>query len=158
VASDERRHEETVSALLDAALAMWEKGDLDAAEALDREAHRLGDPRAAYNLGLIAATRGKTTEAEAYYREAAEAGLTDAAWNLACLLRDRDRSDPEWEHWCRVAAQGGDVVAASQLGVDLAQRGEIAEGRRWLAAAAREGDENAIRNLEILDRLSAGRG
>jgi hypothetical protein len=76
-----------------------------------------------------------------------------------------------WRAGCATATaaiQGGstgvvsppkaDVVAASQLGVDLAQRGEIAEGRRWLAAAAREGDENAIRNLEILDRLSAGRG
>jgi TPR repeat protein len=150
---DDRSREEAVSELLDAALAMWEKGDLDAAERFDRRAYELGDPRAAYNLGLIMAARGRTKDAEAYYREAAEAGLADAAWNLACVLRDRDRTDPEWEHWCRIAAQGGDVAAASQLGVVLAQRGQIVEARLCLAAAVREGDENAQRNLEILDRF-----
>ena len=106
---------------------------------------------------MIAARRGKTSEAEAYYREAAEAGLPDAAWNLACVLRDRDRADPEWEQWCRTAAELGDVTAAAQLGTLLVQRGELVEGRQWLLTAAGLGDETAVRNLEILDRFIRNR-
>jgi uncharacterized protein len=146
--------DEAVSSLLDAAQAMWEKGDLDAAERLDREAYEIGgDPRAAYNLGLIMVARGRTTDAENYYREAAEAGLSDAAWNLATVLRDRNRGDPEWERWCRIAAERGDVTAATQLGTILAQRGQVSEARRMFLAAAGAGDEIALRNLEVLDRF-----
>lgn len=85
--------DESVETDLDAGRQAWEAGDFDLAEFWWRKAWTSGDPRAAFNLGLLAGVRGKWEEAEAFYRSAATADhpvAREAEENLLWVLRKRE--------------------------------------------------------------------
>jgi signal transduction histidine kinase len=64
----------------------------------------------------------------------------------------------EAEQWFRRAAVAGSPRAQLNLGVLLAERGEIAEAEQWLRKAAAAGDTRvASRAMQAVDRIRADR-
>jgi TPR repeat protein len=75
---------------------------------------------------------------------------------------DRQTPSPglleEAEQWFRSAANAGFPRAQANLGVLLAERGEIAEAEQWLRKAAASGDSRvASQATQALDRIRANR-
>ncbi|HEY7301039.1 MAG TPA: tetratricopeptide repeat protein [Xanthobacteraceae bacterium] len=83
--------------LFEAAQAAEQAKDLETAERLYRKVMRLdaADPAAAFNLGNLLRSLGRSIEAEAAYRAAikADPDFAEAWYNLADILDDRGRSD-----------------------------------------------------------------
>ncbi|MFI6102133.1 hypothetical protein ACIA8G_41835 [Lentzea sp. NPDC051213] len=68
---------------------------------------------------------------------------------------DRPEIAAEAEAGYRTEAEGGDAEAMFQLGIKLAERGELAEARRWFQASEKSGHAKAAESAEwIRQRLS----
>ncbi|MFE7870193.1 tetratricopeptide repeat protein, partial [Micromonospora humida] len=66
-----------------------DRGRVEEAEALYRQAVDAGQVSALGNLANLLADRGRVEEAEALYRQAVDAGQVSALGNLANLLRQQ---------------------------------------------------------------------
>ena len=88
---------EDADALFEEAQAAEQAKGLETAERLYRKVMRIdpADPAAAFNLGNLLRSTGRTVEAEAAYRAAtrADPDFAEAWYNLAATLDDRGRSD-----------------------------------------------------------------
>jgi tetratricopeptide (TPR) repeat protein len=88
---------EDADALFEEAQAAEQAKGLETAERLYRKVMRIdpADPAAAFNLGNLLRSTGRTVEAEAAYRAAtrADPDFAEAWYNLADTLDDRGRSD-----------------------------------------------------------------
>ncbi|MBL7523988.1 sel1 repeat family protein [Frankia sp. CNm7] len=114
-----------------------------------RSADDAGDPRAAYNLGVIARAGNRVDEAERLFRRAAEAGHGQAMSDLGLLIK-RHRDNPrEAETWLRKGAELGDRNAANNLGALLLEAGRP-EAEKWLRVAAEAGAVAAMSPLGVL--------
>ncbi|AXA90368.1 tetratricopeptide repeat protein [Massilia sp. YMA4] len=114
-------------------------------------------PDTAFNLGLLhmvgKGVKKDESQAAALFEEAANLGHSQAALNLAQLnMAGVPRYDVTAAlRWFRVAADGGNLVAAHNLGLillegTLAPR-DIASGIKYSEFAARAGHEGAAFNL-----------
>lgn len=129
----------------------WVRGDIAAAQALWQDLATTGNPRAQFNLGIIAdsAPQGVTRDAALAYRhyvDAAEGGFAPAYYNLGVMLLAGDDGVPanraEAIDWLRAAANTGDILAMVRLGEDLtadaSADGALGadEGAAWYLRAA----------------------
>src|SRR5436853_245085 len=78
---------------------------------------------------------------ESTYRTAAETGDADAANKYGCALFDRGAllyqlgRESEAEKWWRKAVDGGNHVAAHNIGVLFGKRGRAVEAEYWYGRA-----------------------
>ncbi|HEV2254688.1 MAG TPA: hypothetical protein VGS06_15980, partial [Streptosporangiaceae bacterium] len=98
-------------------------------------------------LAQIREQRGDQAEAREWNRRAEEAhSRTPVGRSMARLVGpivERFGEDPDPEQ-VRVAAQAGDVVAMTALGMALIQKDDVQEAVRWLTPGAEAGDTLAM--------------
>jgi Flp pilus assembly protein TadD len=136
-------------------VALREKGDDSAAEAVLRQALAESDGDAFLFLGTLLADQKRTDEAELLYRHALEGGHRLVLLDYANLLADTGRDD-EAESLYRAALAFGDTQAHNNLGMFFEERGELAQRQYELGTDL--GDELAARNkLRLAARLDERR-
>jgi tetratricopeptide (TPR) repeat protein len=125
--------------LLSIGVAAWLTDDDEHSERAFRRADERGEPRAAFNLGVLLQERGERGGAEAAYRRGEDGGVSAASFNLGVLLEARgDLEGAEGAY--RRADDRGDASAAVNLGRLLEERGDL-EGAE---AVYRHGDKRGI--------------
>jgi len=148
----------------------WQRGELDAAQALYRQAldiaHRISDTRlaamAAQNLGVVANVRGDFTNALHYYRTSLNGyrslGLARDVYvvqnNLGRLHTEQkkwDEAERAYDEALHIATALGELSGATMIDVNVAEmwvrRGEFPRAReacdRAMQRASNAGDEHA---------------
>jgi spermidine synthase len=151
------------SALVRRADALRTAGDLDAIEALVREAlHRLPEHGVALRMeGDLLTLRGRPSEALAAFERALVALPRDPALRrgLGFVLQQLDRPAEAAVHYrAALAIDPDDPETHNHLGVALARRGHRDAARRHFAEALRldPGYEDAARNLRRIEAASRG--
>ncbi|MET8141660.1 tetratricopeptide repeat protein [Sphaerisporangium sp. NPDC005288] len=123
-----------------------ERGSIDDARTLLRQAADLGYVPAIVALGHLLYEQGDQEAAEAVFRRAMEAGSSHATVVLGWLLAQRE----DWEEAARIyrrAMGRGSVDAAARLGKLLRNRGEVVGAGECLEIAAKAGDLDAANDL-----------
>jgi TPR repeat protein len=122
-----------------------------------------GDAVAQYNLGqMYYKGQGVTrnyAEAAKWFRKAAEQGLAEAQYNLGVMYREGEgvtRDYAEAAKLTRKAAEQEIAVAQYSLGLMYAKGQGVTRDYEtayiWLARAAAQGDENASKTLNIVEK------
>jgi tetratricopeptide (TPR) repeat protein len=128
-------------ALMQIALMLYERGDMDEAIVVLREADIAGSTRAAPLLGQVHQRRDELEAAETWMRKAIAAGSTRTILNLGNVLSARgDREGAEEQF--RLAVEAGDSGAYANLGQLLQDRGD-AEGAQRAFEDAIEAEDAA---------------
>jgi TPR repeat protein len=145
--------------------ALARRGEMDEALRWVREAAEYGHVTAATTLGAVLYEQSDFDEAGRWWLQAAEQGSALALFNLGTLASERGDLR-EAEDWFRRAAASqqvlespelhADVVAnaKAQLGILLAQRGEVTEAQELLEDAGESGSEDAGEALAQLDAFA----
>ena len=123
-----------------AALAAWQRGELDPAGALQRLWPVVRDAADHSNLGAVLRALGRNEEAEAAYRRAAtlDPGFPAAHFNLGNLLGEAGRLDEAEAGYRTALALRPDYAEAwNAIGTVLQRRGRLADAAASFAQAAR---------------------
>ncbi len=137
------------SVQLETALVARDRGDLDAAEKLLRQAAD-ADPNSAEamkNLGLIHERRKQWSEAVAAYREAIarQPGEAEGYNKLGVALRQAGRADEAIEALRRAIAVDPDLTGPyNNLGLIYRERGEAAQARQVLETGLTMAPRSAV--------------
>ncbi|MFJ2184577.1 tetratricopeptide repeat protein [Streptomyces anulatus] len=110
-----------------------ENGDEAAAATWYRRAADAGGSKAASRLGRLLYGWGESVEAAPYLEKGAEEGDVEAQCLLGIVLAERSA------HWLRLAAAGGDGVAALRLGDLRRGEGDLQDALDWYREAAEQG-------------------
>ncbi len=133
-------------------LILNEDDDREGAQKWWRQAASERHPEAAYRLGDLLWTEGKTDDAEEFFEQAANEGYGHAAYQLGWLeLNERDNESEAIEWWQKGAEQQ-DSDAAFQLAEHLVEN-EPDTAKQWYTSAAQSGHAFAAYQLgRLLDR------
>ncbi|MFJ2872844.1 MULTISPECIES: hypothetical protein [unclassified Streptomyces] len=126
----------------------------DAAEVLKECIRSGGAGVALYLADIECAIGGESNEAEYWYRIAIKEGISGARNNFGCYLSDIDRTF-EAEEVLRGAAEGGDGLAAGNLGKLHFDLGDYESSYLWLKAAC---DSGNTATLPYLARVEIEKG
>lgn len=144
----------------EAAMAQYNRGELEGARAAFEKLAQAGDAKAQYNLGVM--TRegkgGLKSDADAFgwFRKSADQGKAAAAFMVGAMYEHGvgiTQSIDEAVRWYRVAADGGDAAAQVALGqLYMAGEGVSKDATiavSWWLKAAEQGDADAQYDLGI---------
>jgi TPR repeat protein len=109
-----------------------------------------GNPRFAYQLGRALNKTQEADQAMTAYNAAVEAGYAAAKVNFGMLMGRLGDDQAEFRLYTE-AAQGGNVLAAYNLGVayrdGLGTKPDVKQALNWFEKAAAEGDDTAAFNI-----------
>jgi TPR repeat protein len=146
-----------------AAMATFQKGDVERALRAWRDLADQGHAGALYNLGVAYAqgvgVEPSTPEAIYWWHRAALAGSTEAQYNLGVAYaqgHNVEKSPAVASMWWYMAASNGDAAAQFNLGLMAAEgdglRRDFENAMFWWQQAAAQGFPHAIQALDILER------
>jgi TPR repeat protein len=146
-----------------AAMAIFQKGDVESALRAWRDLADKGHADALYNLGVAYAqgvgVEPSTAEAMYWWHRAALAGSTEAQYNLGAAYaqgHNVEKSSAVASMWWYMAASNGDAAAQFNLGLMAAEgdglRRDFENAMFWWQQAAAQGFPNAIQALDLLER------
>jgi tetratricopeptide (TPR) repeat protein len=119
------------------AVRLQDRGQLNEAETVYRQAAVFGFSPSANNLGELLWIRGDLEGAEMWLRRALDRGYEPAEATLGHVLGAQGRDDEAEMYWRRAARS--DAFAALKLGGLLSSRGDTVEAMIWLRRAAEDG-------------------
>lgn len=137
------KHVEGSQATINAGWIKHKGGDHDGAVAIFTQALDHSPAEAAYSLGLIADTNGKSAEAESWWVRSAEAGHPEACDSLArhfFALEDEEQGGS----WAARGAELGNAACMFMWGSSLWSQGKKEEATKFLISAAEAGEVEAM--------------